>query len=291
MIQLFTYCRTAPIFPLIFVAMSVLKKIFHFYIESSIHVALAICALAGISTLNYNINWDWRVFLFLFTAAITGYNFTKYAKIAGLHHRSLTNQLKSIQVFSLLCFIALIYATFLQSLKFIGVTAALGLLTFFYAIPFAPNHKNLREIKSLKIFIIAIVWAGATLWLPLIEQQKILTLEVGINTLSYSFLILALMMPFEIRDLKYDAIELDTVPQLLGVSKTKIIGYILCLLFVGSLLFLSHHPFFLTSGIGIAILLMVFIHYSHKNQSDFYASFWVEAIPIIWFLGLWIAHY
>ncbi len=273
--------------------MRILKAIFHFYIEGSIHVSLAICALAGITVLTYGLEWEWLVFAFLFLSSITGYNFVKYAGIAKLHHRSLTNQLKTIQVFSLICFVLLIYVAFQQSWAFIETTAILGVVTLLYAVPFLPSKKNLRSLKSLKIFVIGFVWAGATLWLPLVDQlgegERLLNASTLLNTLSYFLLVLALILPFEIRDLDYDNAELGTLPQRFGVGKTKVFGYIMLTAFV-VLNILA--PVFSTKDIiiciGIAILVACYIFFSTKKQNPHYCSFWVEATPIIWILLLWL---
>lgn len=269
--------------------MKVLKTIFHFYIESSIHVALAICALAGVTVINYNLQWEWPVFAFLFFASISGYNFVKYAGVAKLHHRSLTNQLKTIQIFSLICFIILLYTISLQSLALLKTTAILGVFTFFYAIPFLPNQQNLRQLKSVKIFVIALVWAGATIWIPAVDQLPLLSWSVLCKTLSYFAFVLALILPFEIRDLQFDNPELGTLPQRFGIAKTKRFGYIMLLLFIGlNCLQPAATTSSIISSISIAIAIALFTHFSVKKQAKYYASFWVEAVPIYWFISLWL---
>lgn len=266
--------------------MEFLKRIFRFYIESSIHVSLAICCLAGVSLLLYEIPFDIKRFLFLFTASVTGYNFAKYAGAAGFHHKSLTRQLKSIQVFSLFCFVTLIVLTFMQSANFIIITAVLGVFTFFYTLPFDNKGKGLRSLKGLKIFVIAVVWAGATLWLPLTDYIELWTFEIGLRSLSYFALVLALILPFEIRDLQFDQPELGTFPQRFGVKNTKRIGYVFLLIFVGLTFMIYAGQAAFTINIFIAVLVGFLIWKSKINQSRYYASFWVESIPILWFLLL-----
>lgn len=270
-----------------FAFMTPWKRLFRFYIDSSIHVALAICALAAVTILTYDLAWHWSVFAFLFSASITGYNFAKYAGQARFHHRSLTNQLKSIQIFSLLAFVVLIYTAILQSLPFLLTNLVLGLLTLFYAVPVLPNQKNLRSLTSLKVFIIAFVWAGAALWLPLVDQQSLFKVDVFWKTLIYFVFVLALILPFEIRDLHFDEPNLGTIPQRIGIRKTKIFGYSLLLIFIILHLLepLATLQVILTS-LGIAGLTGVLIYFSSTDQSPNYASFWVESLPILWFVSL-----
>ncbi|MDX1317447.1 MAG: hypothetical protein R3262_07845, partial [Xanthomarina gelatinilytica] len=104
--------------------MALLKQIFNFYIDSSIHVALAVFALSWVTLLEFGIPYDRAVLYFIFFASITGYNFVKYFGLARFHHRSLTNWLKLIQVFSLMCFIGMCY--FALKLELISLVVILG---------------------------------------------------------------------------------------------------------------------------------------------------------------------
>ena len=63
--------------------MNALKRIFEFYINSSIHVALAVLSLVLITVLEFNLKLPNSYWYFVFFGTITGYNFVKYAPIAG----------------------------------------------------------------------------------------------------------------------------------------------------------------------------------------------------------------
>ena len=115
----------------IFGCMKLLKRVFAFYINASIHVALAVLSLLAITVLEYHLVIPIELWLFVFLGALTGYNFVKYAKVAGLHHRSLTQSLKAIQIFSGICFVFLAFIAFKLSIQTLMITAAFGLATFF----------------------------------------------------------------------------------------------------------------------------------------------------------------
>ena len=93
-----------------------------------------------------------------------------------------------------------------------------------------------------------------------------------------------LTLPFEIRDLQYDESTLETLPQRVGVKKTKIIGVVILVLVLLLELFkdLINHNHLLSLGIIMSVLL-VFLLNSEKKQSKYFSSFWVESIPILWF--------
>src|SRR5690606_19754898 len=130
----------------------ILKKFLDFYLNSSLHVALAVVAFTTISILNFGIPVNYKLLLFIFLSTITGYNFIKYASIAGFRHLGLSYELRVIQVFSFLAFAGLIPTLFFQSPKVLIASVFLGFLTLLYALPLPGRYRNFREIPGLKIY-------------------------------------------------------------------------------------------------------------------------------------------
>ena len=95
--------------------------------------------------------------------------------------------------------------------------------------------------------------------------------------------VLVLMLPFEIRDLQYDSLKLSTVPQKIGVKGTKLMGMILLVVFFLLEFFKDEtHQIKIIVLLILSILTAVFLLWSSKKQSIYYASFWVEALPVFW---------
>ena len=266
-----------------------LKRVFDFYLDASIHVALAVFSLVQISGLVLEVSIDPHCSCFIFFATIACYNFVKYGVEAEKYILVASEYHKGIQVFSLLSLgVALYNCYFLNFEVWIGI-ACLLLLTALYAIPVMPKNKNLRSWGGLKIFVVAMVWAGVTVFLPVLSSEMALSWDVYIEALQRFVLVFILLIPFEIRDLKYDQPDLRTLPQQFGVTKTKIFGSFAVLLFF----FLT----FLKDGISSNELILkgllflslgVVMYFTKRNQSKYFASFWVEGIPIIWW-GLFTA--
>ena len=210
--------------------MRYLRQAFDLYINSSIHVALAVVCLAVISLLEYNFKITYDLLAFIFFSTITGYNFVKYAGIAKLHHSSLAGNLRIIQIFSFVSFLALIYFALQLSVNVLIATAILGLLTLLYALPVFGKSRNLRSLAGIKIFVIAMVWAGTTVLLPVINAQELLNQPILIDFFQRFCMVVVLTLPFEIRDLIYDSDSLETIPQRIGIRKARIFGVVLLLL-------------------------------------------------------------
>lgn len=262
------------------------KNILNFYINSSLHVALAVVSLSLISFLEFNIEIDKNLLFFIFFGGISGYNFVKYAGIAKLHHASLARNLKLIQIFSLFCFLALLYFAFQQELEILFTSAILGIFTLLYAIPLGRTGQNLRNIGGIKIFIIAIVWAGVTVILPLLGRVPIQ--EISITFFQRFFFVIAITLPFEIRDLKFDSGNLNTIPQQIGVANTRKIGYVL--LGIMFLLEFLKSYFSVINLIALSLSLLVsayFIKAARIDQGTYYSAFWVEGVPVFWLL-VWL---
>jgi len=256
-------------------------------------VALAVFALSWITLLQFGISYDKNVLNFIFFASISGYNFVKYFGLAKFHHRSLAKWLKTIQIFSAICFVIMCYYALQLELKTLLYIGVFGLATFLYAIPIIPkkifldNQKNLRSISGLKIYVIASVWTGVTVFLPLLNNQFEVTDDVIITALQRFLFVLVLMLPFEIRDLNYDSLKLATIPQKIGVKSTKIMGL---LLLVGFYLLnyfkdnISKEN--LVSYLMVSLITLLFLVCAKKNQSKNYSAFWVESIPLMWLVVL-----
>lgn len=268
-----------------------IKQLFDFYINSSIHVALAVYALTYITLLEFGIPYDETILYFVFYASITGYNFVKYFGLAKFHHRSLARWLKAIQVFSLFCFVLMCYYALRLPTHVLLVLSIFGVITFFYAIPFLPkrllmdNYQNLRNIGGLKVYVIALVWSGVTVFLPLIKHEFTISTDVLITGLQRFIYVIVLLLPFEIRDLKFDSLKLATIPQRIGVKRTKTIGMVLCIL-----MFLLEFFKDETTQIRLLVLAVVtattsiLLLFSRVDQNKYYCAFWVEGIPIYWLI-------
>ena len=215
----------------------------------------------------------------------------KFYGITKFHHRSLSDWLRIIQVFSVVCFILIIYFATQLELKTLFYIGIFAVVTFLYAVPFLPNRffmdrkRNLRNIGGLKVYVIGLVWAGVTVLLPILDNEEPFDQNVWITALQRFALVMMLMLPFEIRDLRYDSLKLATIPQKIGVKNTKIMGFVLGIAFL-LLEFLkdelSLKVIILT--FAVTFITLLFIVFSTKNRSNYYSAFWVESVPIIWLI-------
>ncbi len=269
--------------------MNFINRLFKFYLNCSLHIAFSVLSLSFITAQSFAIKCDKNLFLFLFCSSVLAYNFIKYFGISKFYYRSLTIRLKEIQLLSLFCFFGLIITFYELNNTTKLLVLCLGAVTFFYEIPFE-RVASLRRIKGLKIYIIAFVWAMTTVLLPLLEAGVEFQVSIFLTFIQRFIFILVLMLPFEIRDLNNDDLWLSTIPQKIGITTSKRLGFLgLFMIFLLSFLLHNNSIDILISTI-VMVVTGLFLLFSHPKKPFYFTAFWVESIPVFWALLVWISN-
>ncbi|WP_241775062.1 hypothetical protein [Chryseobacterium sp. ERMR1:04] len=213
----------------------------------------------------------WPTVILIFITYFSGYLYTKYQRTQHFFKILVLNAVAGI-----ICAFLIIYNHNEIRLVKWFIIVVLGLLynSFFLDV-------YIRKIPLLKVFYVGLVWALVNCWLTLHE------FNLPIFLISF-FFITALVLPFDIRDMKSDTVK--TFPILIGVQKTKYIAY--SLVFVSTILAIFYLDFnyslafFLTS-----IITYLFIYFAENNRKDAYFSFGVETCSVLPFLFLVILEY
>jgi 4-hydroxybenzoate polyprenyltransferase len=96
-----------------------------------------------------------------------------------------------------------------------------GALSLAYVLPFLKG-KRLRDLPYLKIIIISLVWAFVCVVLPTSIVGRGWALPESLMFLEKALFIFALTIPFDIRDMKWDAeTGVKTIPLSIGIEKAK----------------------------------------------------------------------
>ncbi len=270
--------------------MSFLKKIGTFYVNAHIHVSLAASCMVFITGIVFRIA-VLEVSIFAGFSTLLSYNIIRFIKYKSFGlNQNLSDWFErnkwKVWILMFVSFFGVLYM-----LLFLKTIALLVLLPFvlivmLYMAPVFPDgisKRTLRNLPFVKIFSIAITWSGVTVIFPLLNSGVTVDRVVWFFFLYQFLFVFVWTLPFDIRDITHDAQEMKTIPQILGVKRTKRSGMILLILI--SFLFFHFFEnsvfFLLLSGI---LFLMVAILFSKAKQAPFYASFWVESIPIWQFL-------
>ena len=272
--------------------MKKLTKIFDFYIESNIHVAIAAACFVLITQLNFDIKHIEFATYFTFFSTVLGYQFIRIFDNCACTTKTLVNALKK-QAFStlLISFISLMgsfYFGLKVGVSYLVILIPSTIITIWYVIPFfrlSGNKTSLRNYPSIKMFSIALVWSINTVLFPL--QNQLSEPQVWLEFTQRFSLVIVLIIPFDIRDMHKDTPMLKTLPQKVGVVNTKKIGFLyLILFFVFSFFKQPLFAHLIISELLIVIISLLFLVKASENQTKYYASFWVESVPILWWVVL-----
>lgn len=256
-----------------------------FYLQSSFHVALSVYALVRMTNRQFHIPFDEAVASFAFFGTIVGYNFIKYDSLVRSKKLNMSATLKLIALLSFFCFFAVVYTFFQLQPKTQVAAVGFLVLILLYTLPFFPNKKNARNWAGIKIYIVAFCWAGVTLFLPLLNAGIDFSNDVYLKFIQRFLLVFILILIFEIIDLKNDDLSLQTIPQRLGVRRTKLLGLFLLLPFYLLELLKVRFDFNqLAVNLILVASIAIFLLFAHPHRSKYYTSFWVESVPICWWL-------
>lgn len=146
------------------------------------------------------------------------------------------------------------------------------LIASFYVIRF--RGIALRELPFLKSHLVSISWTAVVIVMPL--------LNAGLNSQALSFGIahyfyfLAVTIPFDIRDLKYDSGKMKTLPQYFGIVGAKWIGAVALLLFAVMMVWIDNaigtNPVFHFANAMQLLLLFKM----NENRTVFYTKVAVD---------------
>lgn len=263
--------------------MKLLKQIFEIYIYGSVHVAASVLSLVLMTNHMFGLAFSLPMAVFAFCGALFGYNFTKYESLYRLK-KPRGKKMGAILVLSLIAlaaagvsFFMLDWSAQLTAFVFLG-------LTVLYTVPF-PNYKNLRNWSGIKIYIVALCWAGVTLLMPLQNAGVEAYWDVYIKFIQRFLLVIILILVFEIIDLDEDDPHLKTLPQVFGVRHTQIFNILLLILFY-VLEFLKNRVDFkqLMVNVVLVVAVTLFTLFAHPKRPKQYTLLWVESIPIFWLI-------
>lgn len=278
--------------------MEPVKKVLDFYIFSSLHVTVCYLAFYVLVSLYAGFTPSIVELVAVGTATLVGYNMAKYIHIYS-DSFPFHQAIKSLTV---ICAIIALITVGILGINAMILFAICGLLTMLYALPEILG-RSFRQIPILKLVTIGISWSVMAVILPhfihvtgYLRPEDIFNLRITKGQdfliwqiIEYTLFVVALCIPFEIRDLKYDAPRLRTLPQLIGVKNSKITGLILLVICAG-IEWMRYQGEVMEMVVTLIVLAVtsICIWFTDYFKSDYYVSFFVEAVPIFW-LGLYLA--
>ena len=264
--------------------MNLIMNLFEWYLKTNIHVSISVWSLYKITFFYINSYQNHYLDWVVFTSSFVGYNMLKYSPIL---FKDKCKILKSLEIVIFFAFVVGVFCFFKLDLLTQIIFSICFIIVFFYSTTSIFSVFSLRSLKGLKIFIISFVWTSVT-YLSLLSQMdfkyEFTYIILGIQRFIFVFV---LSIPFDIRDVNIDPPELKTIPQTLGILKSKLLGILLLSISVLMFYFVTEiRPSYIIIETIIYIFLICLLIMCNNKKHLNFTRFWVEGLPIIWLVVL-----
>ncbi len=280
-----------------------LKAIFDFYLYSNIHIAICALALVQTTCSVFHLRFTIPFILISFFGTLSLYSFQRLVGVMKKEMKDYPGERlqwnfknKSLLIVIILFSVfPLGYAFFQITLCGKVVLMAAGFLSLIYSSPILPmkgKFIRLRDIPVVKIFFIALVWTMVCVLLPMFGSLDFYGREViifSIGEVCWSvvifLMIFAITIPFDIRDIEFDATSIRSLPMIIGEKKSVRLAQALliisCLILYSGMTtthvmsFIQVLYYFLWTAFSVWIL-----HDCSRKKSEYYFTFIIDGLII-----------
>lgn len=210
--------------------MNFLKRVFDFILFGNIYVAFGAVCLIQSTAIQIKQQEQLVPYSFLvFFATLFVYNFQRvfYKK----SHDGSLNSIRRIWIFKnqltikiliAIGFLGSIVTFFLNDLLILLYLLPLLVLSIIYFAPFV----KLRNSPWLKLLTLVFVWTMVTAVMPCLMSRFGLTGNNVLHIFVRCFFMIAICIPFDIRDLRIDKADaVSTIPHLIGEDKARLLAF------------------------------------------------------------------
>ena len=261
-----------------------LLRFINFLVYSNTWIGLGAAAFTGQFYLINDMPFNWYVISFGFFATTLTYTFQRYVKIkndskGGDRLEWMKRNPITVLSFMIVTTLGALWSLFYFEPESYIILPVLGILSLFYIVKIPGKMgRNLRDIPSLKIFLIGLVWAATSTLLPYYNALGINIELPWLLFLSNFIFIIGITIPFDIRDIDLDETEKKTIPQLFGPSKAIWIAIILLAINYFLLNYLTGELLPLTA-IHLVLSILV-IRATKVSSGDLYFAFLIDGFLI-----------
>jgi len=279
------------------------KAFFQYFVYGSWWVALCAAALGMLTWHDLSGSW-WNLPMafFILGGTLVIYNLNMLSGLAELrqrgthserHHWCMQNEQLMTTTLGIGITMAVGSVWFLNSAIWLFMVP-LSIIAAAYVLPLLRTQNDrtrLREVGLWKIFLIAVVWSGMTVILPAVHLyglDQFSDLSSWQLAVERGIFILAITLPFDIRDLVNDAKKgVRTIPSVIGWQRTVWLSEVLMVAFLALVGFRlgMDNPLFVAYAIS-SLLTMALLSVATPHRQDMYCSFWVEGAMMLQFAAV-----
>jgi len=131
-----------------------------------------------------------------------------------------------------------------------------------------------------------------TVGLVVIEGQLAITNDIILLFLSRLFFVLAITIPFDIRDLSFDSLSMKTIPQIFGVKKSIYLSLSFLVIFeilsILSFVISDFHFSLLVALLLSSLYAGILITKCHRQSHEYFFGYLMESSSLLMYILLFI---
>lgn len=265
-----------------------LKQFFRAFVYSNLWVGLAVASLSALSMLRFDV-WNTPYLLVCLFSTIAFYGYARWVETTDLeatpeqhiaawtiHHRT------QILILSTLSTVVAVYYWFHLPGTSRWTYALCGALSGLYTIPSLFNRRGIRYLAGVKLVYIALIWTVVTVTIPALLAEEGIDKNLILLHIERFAFVIALTIPFDIRDTKTDSTDLLTLPMWLGIMGARNVA----LSAMAFVILLQFYPGYNLPDVPygeIAVYLFggYLVHKTNEDLPDMFFSFAIEGLPIL----------
>lgn len=248
-------------------------------VYSNIWVSLNVVALYFFVTMVSTISFSCSYSILVFFSTLFAYNFQRLLKNAGSgsnpklseRHHWIREHQQLIKLLSAIGFLGMAILGFYElPLELILSSIPAFIIVLFYTRK-NDSLKALRNLPFMKIFMISIVWVFVVLLIPfLMHDNKITDIPLILLVVTFLYVFL-LCLPFDVRDISVDRERLKTIPVVLGVAGSKMLGIGIMLVIA----LLSYRVGY-WGMVWVSLSIIPSLLLTSENRKELFFSGWIE---------------
>ena len=260
----------------------------HFYLYSSLHIAVCAVAITQFTYLNQLSSTDKPYVLFVGASTLLLYSLHRIIGIRKSENYVNQGRFAIISkynshliVYSIVATIYCIsaYYSFGWNRRLLLVMPAV--VSIAYSLPIFSKGRRLRDFHFIKIFLVAICWSLITTTIPIIESGECENWKIVLITIERACFIFAITIPFDIRDRGIDQhSKVSTLATKYTDTYVKGLAYLA--LVISTIL-----SIILFDSSGLVALIITYlisallIKKSHENRTDYFYTGLVDGTMVL----------
>lgn len=271
--------------------MKLLQRLLYTLFYGNIWIATAAALSCWQTALLLELALPPLLYVFVFCATLFSYNFDRYTERLAFsasyqtRHQWLFEHRKELAFFTVLPGLAWIILCYWLPMPVISWLIHLGIISVGYSVPLWKKKNGerfaLRKIGMTKAIFVAYVWAAVGVGLPVVWSGYAFDNRFFIEFIARFCFILALCIPFDLRDEPIDRGHgMLTLPVLMGRGNAMKLAYLL--LGVQAILLFSFLPLL---SFGLLLLSLIYAAYAMffavKNGHDMAFSAGIDGAIVI----------